>query len=108
MTLQIVCDLQGLFLYNHQQRSGSDEGAADDGLGSELLVEQNRSQDHGDDHAELIDGHNLRGFAHLQGFIVAQPGGTGGHAGEDQEDPAFLGNLKDAALGVGEKHHTPR
>ena len=46
-------------------------------------MQENKGQHQCDDHAQLVDGHDLRGLSDLQCFVVAQPGSSCGQAGQD-------------------------
>ena len=97
----------GIASQNHNQRACANQEASNDGLGRELFVEKHRRHHQRDDHAEFVDGHHLGHLANLDGAVVAQPRRAGGQPGQDEEQPAFPADLRDAALGVGEEHHAP-
>src|SRR5579863_3760335 len=52
-------------------RSREDENAAGPVVPGHFLVEKDRGQDDGDDHAELVNWRDLRSFAQLQGAEIA-------------------------------------
>lgn len=58
---------------NHQQCPRADEQTADQGLGREALVQEHERQHERDDHAELVDRHDLRRLPDLQHAVIAQP-----------------------------------
>lgn len=70
-------------------------------------MQENESENQGDDHTQLVDGHHLACLAQLQGTIIAQPGRTGCQTGKDKEQPAALADLRKTALGMGQEYHTP-
>ena len=74
---------------HHDKRSGSDEDRSERRLPGEVLVEEDKGKDEGEDDAELVDGHHLRDVAVLQSLVVAEPGGAGRKPRKYQEYPAF-------------------
>ena len=92
---------------HHDQCACQQQNRTDGRFHGEFLVEEQECQCQSDDHAELVNGDHLGHLSDLDGLVIAQPGGAGGQAGQDQEQPAFLTDGGDAALGVGQKHHAP-
>lgn len=93
---------------NHQQRPRADEQTADQGLGREVLMQKHERQHERDDHAELIDRHDLRRLPDLQRAVIAQPRRPRRQTREDQKQPALPADVRKSALRVGHEHHTPR
>ena len=61
----------------------------------EMLAEEGDAEDRHEDDAELVDGGDPAGVAELQRAEVAEPGGAGGEAGEDQEQEAAAGDRRE-------------
>jgi hypothetical protein len=93
-------------VYAGSSGEGDDEGASgDEEAAGELhgghgFAEEEPSGEDDDGDAELVD----RGYAadrtHLEGAKVAEPGGSGAEAGEDEEDPAAAGDCVETVMGV--------
>ena len=93
-------------LKDHEKGSGRDKQDSDQFFDGDLLMQEKKSQDDGEHDAELVYGHHLGGFPHLQRLVIADPGGTGSKAGKNQENPAFPADIGKTALGVGHEYLT--
>ena len=91
-------------LQHQKQGSGGQQDAAGKGLEGELLVEEDKGQNQGNYHAQLVHRHNLRHLAQLQGPVVAQPGRACGQTGQNQKQPAPEAHPGQRGLLPGEKH----
>ena len=56
-------------------------------------MQDDSRQNHGDHNTQLVDGDHFRCLANLQSLIVAQPRGSCGNTGQDQEKPAPSADL---------------
>jgi len=72
-----------LLTQNHYP--SDDECCAEDGLPVHLLSEKQSGKQENENHAELVNGSNLRGFPELESAKVAQPRGPGGKPGKDKK-----------------------
>ena len=95
-------------LYHHEQRSGSNENAAENGFHRHGFMQKNKGQNQRNDHAQLVNGNHFGCIRHLERLVVAQPRCAGGKAGQNQKKPAAFADLRNPALRIGEKHHHPR
>ena len=94
-------------LKDHEKGSGRDKQDSDQFFDGDLLMQEKKSQDDGEHDAELVYGHHLGGFPHLQRLVIADPGGAGSKAGKNQENPAFPADIGKTALGIGHEYDDP-
>ena len=92
---------------HHQKSTCSNQQASKNGFWRELFPQNQGSQHHGDDYAELIHRNNFGSLSNLQCLVIAQPGGAGGQTRQDQKQPASAADCQNTGLGAGDKHHTP-
>ena len=78
----------GLLLH-HQEGAGSDQHHGHPREPADGLPEENQRQQDGKDGRGLIDRYDLVDIAELQCTEIAEPGGSGGQAGENQKHPGF-------------------
>lgn len=93
---------------SHENRPGENHRAADYRAQCELLVQEHRRENESKDNAELVNGNDSGDAAELQGLVVTQPGRSGGDAGQYQEQPAPLSQMKNASLRASYEHNPPR
>lgn len=73
---------------HHNQRSGEEEYGADHGLPGQSLAKEYDGEYDRQHEAAFIDRDNLGDVTGLDGVEIAQPRGSGGETGQDQEYPA--------------------
>jgi hypothetical protein len=66
--------------------AGGEERAAENGFRSDRFTEKGGGEHEHEYNAEFVDGGDRGGFAELEGAEVAEPGESGGEAGEREEE----------------------
>lgn len=74
-------------------------------MGSPSRKKAKQDGEHG---AGFVDGHHLVDVTQLEGLEVAQPGGSGSQAGQQQKEERCGADVPDLPLGAHDKHHGPR
>ena len=74
---------------------------------AEVFLKDEPGKEDGHQDAEFINGNHHAGRTELERAVVTQPGGAGGKAGKDQENPAFAADLPKLPLPAGHEDHHP-
>ena len=93
---------------NHHHESPTDEQSQPHEVApADGLAQDEGGEEDGDQHAQLVDGDDHASGAVLERPVVAQPGGTGGGPGGEDEADLPTRNTTDLPELPGDGHHRP-
>ena len=101
------CATCGFLLPQHAQAASGDEQSTDDDLDVHGFFQEEKGEDDGDDHAELVDRGYSGDIAGLHRLEIEEPRHAGGYAGENEKAPGVTADVLDFVHPTTEQYDAP-